>query len=62
MKNAPRRPGNWKTVFAIPLAIGALSLAGLLSALLLDQPGRIFSWFALGLPVAIAAWAFARSR
>jgi hypothetical protein len=40
--------------------IGVLSVAGSLSALLAGDFGRYFSWFALGLPVAIAAWAWRR--
>jgi hypothetical protein len=49
---------NWRRVFGAPIVVGVLSLAGLLSALLLGDPGRWFSWFALALPVAIAARAW----
>jgi hypothetical protein len=52
---------TWFGVFGIPIAIGVLTLAGLLSALLLGQPGRIFSWLAVGLPVAVSAWFLLRS-
>jgi hypothetical protein len=37
-----------------------LSLAGLLSALLAGDFGRYVSWFGVGLPVVIAAWAYWR--
>ncbi len=47
-------------VYGAPLAIGALASAGLLAALLFDDIGRWFSWIALGVPVAIAAWRLVR--
>jgi hypothetical protein len=56
-----RRAGTWFSVFGAPLVIGGLTLAGLLSALLLGEAGRVFSWVAVGLPVAVSAWFFARS-
>jgi len=40
--------------------IGVLSTAGLLSALLYEGPGRYFSWLALGAPVALTGWFYAR--
>jgi hypothetical protein len=52
------KQGNWQRVYGAPIAIGALSLGGLLSALLMGDVGRWLSWFALALPVAIAAWAW----
>jgi hypothetical protein len=51
---------QWLRVFAAPIVIGVLSLAGLLSALLAGDLGRYFSWFGVGLPIAIAAWAYWR--
>ncbi|XIA62635.1 hypothetical protein ACFIOY_24440 [Bradyrhizobium sp. TZ2] len=45
-----------------PLLIGVLSIAGLLTALLSEGPGRYFSWIALGTPVAATAWFFARRK
>lgn len=39
-----------------PIAIGLLSASGLLSALVSDAWGDAWSWFALGLPVAVMAW------
>jgi hypothetical protein len=50
----------WLRVFGAPIVIGALSLIGLLSALIAGDLGRYFSWFAVGLPVAIAIWAYWR--
>jgi hypothetical protein len=58
----PRSSGNWRTVYGGPLLIGVLSVAGLLSALLYEGPGRYFSWLALGAPVALTAWFFARRK
>ena len=38
------------------------SVAGLLTALLSEGAGRYFSWLALGAPVAVTAWLFARRK
>lgn len=39
-----------------PVALGALTLSGLLSALVSDGWGDAWSWVALGIPVAVMAW------
>jgi hypothetical protein len=52
--------GHWLRVFGAPIVIGALSLAGLLSALLAGDVGRWFSWIALALPLAVSAWVWLR--
>jgi hypothetical protein len=57
-----RSSGNWRAVYGGPILLGVLSIAGLLSALLSDGPGRYFSWLALGAPVALTAWFFARRK
>jgi hypothetical protein len=57
-----RSSGNWWTVYGVPLVLGLLSIAGLLSALLSEGPGRYFSWLALGAPVALAVWFFVRRK
>jgi hypothetical protein len=49
-----------RQVFAIPLAIALISLAGLISALIGDGPLDVTSWLALGLPIVIALWACLR--
>ncbi len=54
--------GNWRAVYGGPILLGVLSIAGLLSALLSAGPGRYFSWLALGAPVALTAWFFARRK
>jgi hypothetical protein len=58
----PRRAGRWFGVFGGPIIIGVLSLAGLLSALLLGDAGRVFSWIAVGCPIAVSAWFLFRAR
>jgi len=57
-----RSSGNWWTVYAGPLLLGLLSIAGLLTALLSEGVGRYFSWIAVGAPVVITAWFFVRRK
>ncbi|MEH2508379.1 MULTISPECIES: hypothetical protein [unclassified Bradyrhizobium] len=57
-----RSSGNWWTVYGGPLLIGVLSVAGLLTALLSEGAGRYFSWIAVGSPVALTVWFFARRK
>lgn len=47
-------------IFAIPAAIAAFSLFGLISALTGDGLRDILSWLGLGIPVVIASWAWWR--
>jgi hypothetical protein len=51
---------NWRTVFGAPIIIGLLSLSGLLSALSFEGIGRYFSWIAVGSPVLVTSWLFAK--
>jgi hypothetical protein len=53
---------NWRTVYGIPIVIGLLSLAGLVAALLFGGIGRYFSWIAVGSPIVLTAWLFAKRR
>ncbi|MBX3654648.1 MAG: hypothetical protein KF686_10730 [Ramlibacter sp.] len=39
-----------------PVVLGLLTFSGLISALVSDHAGDVWSWFALGLPVAVTAW------
>ena len=57
-----RSSGNWWTVYGGPLVLGLLSVAGLLTALLSEGPGRYFSWIALGAPVRRSPRGFSRGR
>jgi hypothetical protein len=52
----PHAVASWRTVFGIPIVIGLLSLAGLISALLFGQLGRYFSWIAVGSPIILLLW------
>lgn len=49
-------------VFAVPLAIGAMSLIGLVSALAGDGPADWLSWATLVVPVVAVVWAMRRRR
>lgn len=45
-----------------PIALGVLTLTGLLSALISDGWGDVWSWIALGIPVAVITWFSCVSR
>ncbi len=45
-----------------PLALAALSAAGLVAGLLGDGPWDWFAWFGLGTPSAVAVWFALRGR
>jgi len=51
----PRQSNFWK-VFSIPVVIGALSAAGLFSALLGDGAWDALSWVGLGIPTVLGTW------
>jgi hypothetical protein len=57
-----RSGGNWRAVYGGPILLGVLSVAGLLTALLSEGPGRYFSWIGVGAPIALTAWFFARRK
>ena len=57
-----RSSGNGWSVYGGPLLLGLLSVAGLLTALMSEGAGRYFSWLALGAPVVLTAWFFARRK
>lgn len=44
-----------------PFALGALTLSGLLSALVSDGIGDVWSWLALGVPIGTMVWFGLRS-
>jgi hypothetical protein len=48
--------GSLGNIFGAPLAIGALGLVGLTSALLGDGWLDVVSWIALSIPLAILVW------
>ncbi len=45
------RPAVWR----VPVALAALTTSGLLSALVFDGVGDVWSWVALAAPLAVAA-------
>lgn len=47
-------------LWAWPIVLGVLTATGLVSALLSEAWGDLWSWFALGVPVAVMAWYGAR--
>ncbi|MFL7964814.1 MULTISPECIES: hypothetical protein [Pseudomonas] len=51
----PRQSSFWK-VFGIPVVIGALSAAGLFSALLGDGAWDAVAWVGLGIPTVLGVW------
>ena len=53
---------RWPAIFAMPIALAALTLLGLVSALLGDGWRDVLSWAALGTPLAVLAWAWCRRR
>jgi hypothetical protein len=57
-----RSSGNGRSVYGGPLLLGLLSVAGLMTALLSEGAGRYFSWIAVGAPVLVTTWFFARRK
>lgn len=51
-----------RTIFAMPLLLGLLSVMGLVAALTGDGWRDALSWAALGSPVAAIIWATVRRR
>jgi len=47
--------GFWR-LWGWPLALAVLTASGLLSALVSDGWGDVWSWVGLGVPVAVMAW------
>lgn len=45
-----------------PIAMALLTATGLLSALVSDGWGDVWSWFGLGIPAAVIAWFCWRPR
>jgi hypothetical protein len=51
-----RRAVDWRA----PIALGVLTASGLLSALLSDGVGDVWSWISLVTPLAVAAYCIHR--
>lgn len=59
--SSPSASTSWR-VWRWPTAIGVASAIGLVSALVGDGVWDLLSWIALGVPVAVCAVAWKRSR
>ena len=57
-----KRHLSYRTVFAVPLAIAAVSAVGLLSALTGDGWRDVVSWVGLASPVLAVIWAMRARR
>jgi hypothetical protein len=53
--------GGFLRLWGWPIVLGLLTCSGLISALVSEEWGDVWSWVALGLPVAVMAW-FWRGR
>lgn len=59
MSERPTRKSLWG-VFSVPVFLAVVSIVGLVSALTGDGWRDGLSWAALGAPLCVAAWAWAR--
>lgn len=62
MKRRPSSQRGLGAVFAVPLVIALLSIAGLVIALTGDGWRDALSWVGLGVPVLAVAWAMKARR
>ncbi len=49
---SPKQPSTWTW----PVVLNVLAATGLVSALVSDGFGDVWSWIALGVPTAVMAW------
>ncbi len=47
---------EFRRLWGWPLLLGLLTASGLFTALVSDHWGDVWSWVALGIPVAVMAW------
>lgn len=57
-----KRPQSLRRIFAVPLLLALLSIAGLVVALTGDGWRDGAAWLALGVPVLAVAWAMKARR
>lgn len=57
-----KRPHSLRRIFAVPLLLALLSVAGLIVALTGDGMRDVASWAALAVPVLAVAWAMKAKR
>ena len=63
--NHPGKPcgrQNWRNVYGAPIAVGVLSLSGLVSALLFSEVGSYFAWIGVGSPIFIVLYVMVAKR
>ncbi|WP_114394772.1 hypothetical protein [Oleisolibacter albus] len=60
--NSLSRPAGLRTIFAMPALIAAVTLVGLVAALLGNGLLDLVSWAALLVPVAVIGWALLLRR
>jgi hypothetical protein len=48
--------GPFLRLWGWPIVLGILTCSGLLTALVSEGWGDVWSWFGLGIPVAVMAW------
>lgn len=53
---SPMLSPELRRVWTWPILLGLLSASGLISALVSDHWGDVWSWVALGVPVAVTLW------
>ncbi|HEV7311522.1 hypothetical protein [Sphingopyxis sp.] len=57
-----KKPQSLRRIFAVPLLLALLSVAGLVVALTGDGWRDGAAWIALGIPVLVAGWAMKARR
>jgi hypothetical protein len=57
-----KKPQSLSRIFAFPLLLALLSIAGLVVALTGDGWRDAAAWIALGIPVLVAGWAMKARR
>ncbi|HWT43364.1 MAG TPA: hypothetical protein VN152_12015 [Sphingopyxis sp.] len=57
-----KKPQSLRRIFAVPLLLALLSIAGLVVALTGDGWRDAAAWIALGIPVLVVGWAMKAKR
>ena len=60
MHGSRDRSRLWIRVFGAPILLAALTVTGLLAALLWGDIGRYVAWVTVGSPVVVILWAWRR--
>jgi amino acid transporter len=62
MTGSTGRSPRWLSVFGAPILMAALTLIGLLAALMFGDFGRYLSWATVAVPVIVCLWTWLRVR